>query len=198
MNLTSLLLRGLVEMPLVETVLLGDIIEIKIKEMKSILIILTIMLGIFSCTIKPKTAKFSNFEIVSPPDLNPNNNDEIGFKCGGGGEGTILVKEFSKIIKDKNYIKLKEGLYSQKPGTFYLATISCEILAKEGMINLNKTELNQIKKNKIKTDTVYTCSGCTEFESFAVKQLLNDTSNYIRMEAGWWFDEILGKNIIRD
>ncbi len=166
--------------------------------MKSILIILTIALAIFSCTSKPKTAKFSNIEIVSPLELNPNNYDEIGFKCGEAGDGTVLVKEFSKIIKDKKYIKLKEGLYSQKPGTFYLATISCEKLAKEGMIKLNKTELNQIKKNKSKTDTIYTCSGCTEFESFAVKQLLSDTSNYIRMEAGWWFDDILGNNIIGD
>jgi hypothetical protein len=106
--------------------------------MKSILIISTIALAIFSCTSKPKTTKFSNIEIVATPELNPNNYDVIGFKCGEGGDGTVLVREFSKIIKDKNYIKLKEGLYSQKPGTFYLATISCEKLAKEGMSILIK------------------------------------------------------------
>jgi hypothetical protein len=58
--------------------------------------------------------------------------------------------------------------------------------------------LNQIKKNSSKTDTIYTCSGCTESESFAVKQLLTDATNYIRREAGWWLDDILGKNIIVD
>lgn len=142
--------------------------------------------------------KDSTIETVSPSELNPNNYDEIGFKCGAGGNGTKSVEEFSKIIKNKNYIKLKASLYSQKPGTFYLATITCEKLAEEGMINLNKTELNQIKKNRSKTDTIYTCSGCTESEFFTVKQLLTDTNNYIKMEAEWWFDDILGKNIIVD
>lgn len=166
--------------------------------MKSVLIVLFFMLVLFSCTSNTEATKDSNIETFSLPAVNPNNYDEIGFACGAGGRGTVLVNEFAKLITDKSYNQLKTNLYSSKPGVIYLATISCERLAKEEMIKLNDTELTQIKKNRNKADTIYTCSGCTESEYFTLKQLLNDTTNYMRMNAGWWFDHILGKNIVED
>jgi hypothetical protein len=156
--------------------------------MKPVLIIISFTLTLHSCTTK--TVEDSDIEIVAPPELNPNNYDEIGFACGEGGGETNLVREFTNFIKDKKYKKLKAGLYSKKPGVIYLATFSCKKLASEDMIKLNKTELKQIENNLRKTDTIYTCSGCTEFEHFTINQLFNDTTNYIRTEAGYWFDEI--------
>ncbi|MES2588649.1 MAG: hypothetical protein V4622_06690 [Bacteroidota bacterium] len=167
--------------------------------MKHELTIIFLFVIIFSCTrsnndtIKSKDSKT---EIISPPVFNPKHYDKIGFACGEGGVETTLINEFTKLIKDKKYQQLKARLYSSKPGEVYLSTISTEKLAKEGMIKLNIIELRQIEKNRNKTDTIYTCSGCTESGYYTVKQLLNDTTNFTRKEAGWWFDKILGKNII--
>ncbi|HLP53979.1 MAG TPA: hypothetical protein VK151_03085 [Fluviicola sp.] len=79
-----------------------------------------------------------------------------------------------------------------------MATISCEKLAEEKIIKLNNNELGQIEKNRNKTDTIYTCSGCSESRCFTIKQLFNDQTNYIGTEAGQWLDMIFGKNIIED
>jgi len=168
--------------------------KIKLDKIKTLLIIF--FFSFLSCTFNTNTFKNSNIETVSPPVFNPNNYDKIGFACGEGGEGTALVDEFAKLITDKNYKQLRAGLYSPNPGVVYLATISCEKLAEERLIKLNGEELEQIEKNRHKSDTIYTCSGCTNSEYFTVKQLLSDTTNYIRTEAGWWFDAVLGKNII--
>lgn len=179
----------------------NSIITIKnqtIIKLKPVLIIPFFSVVLLSCISNNETAKNSNIETISPPVFNPNNYDEIGFACGAGGEGTALVDEFTKLVTDKNYKQLRARLYSSKPGVVYLATISCEKLVEERIIKLNRKELEQIEKNRNKTDTIYTCSGCTKSEYFTVKQLLNDTTSYIRTEAGWWFDEILGKNIIEE
>lgn len=77
-----------------------------------------------------------------------------------------------------------------------MSTIYCEKLAEEGLIKLKRSELEQIEKNRNKNDTIYTCSGCTESEYYTIKQLINDTTNNMRLEAGWWFDETLGKNVV--
>lgn len=168
--------------------------NIELDKIKALLIIL--FFSLLSCTSNTKASKNSNIETVSPPVFNPNNYDEIGFACGAGGEGTALVDEFTKLITDKNYKQLRAKLYSSKPGEVYLATISCEKLTEEGMIKLRGPELSQMEKNRNKTDTIAICSGCTRSEYFTVNQLLNDTTNNMRIEAGLWFDEILGKNII--
>ncbi|ASS49408.1 MAG: hypothetical protein A3D31_03200 [Candidatus Fluviicola riflensis] len=170
--------------------------NIELDKIKALLIIL--VFSFLSCTSNTKTSRNSTVETVSPPVFNPNNYDEIGFACGAGGKGTLLVDEFTTFIMDKNYEPLRAKLYSSKPGEVYLATISCEKLAEEGMIKLRESELSQMKKNRNKTDTIAICSGCTRSEYFTVKQLLNDTTNNMRIEAGWWFDEILGKNIIEE
>ena len=109
-----------------------------------------------------------------------------------------MVDEFTKRIIAKNYNHLTKKLYSARPGEVYLATVTCEKLEEEGMIRLKATELNQIEKNKRNTDTIYTCAGCGESEYFTVKQLLNDTTNYMSMGAVRWLDEILGKNSIKE
>jgi hypothetical protein len=164
--------------------------------MKTICITLVIIL--FSCNSKVNKPKETIMSIIKPPELNPNNYDEIGFKCNNDGKGTLLVEEFCEIIKNRNFEKLKKELFNKRPGRYYLATFSCEILANEGMINLEAKDLNQIKKNRTKNDTVFTCSGCTYTDFFTVNKLLSDTSNYINFDARMWFDNILGKNIIVD
>ncbi len=165
--------------------------------MKHILTTSLFLLVLLSCTSHTQTAKAPKTELALDLVFNPNHYDEIGFACGGGGQGTMLVKEFTQLVKDKNYQELKENLYSSKPGAVYLATVSCEKLVEEEMIKLNEKELEQIEKNRSKTDTIYTCSGCTESEYYTVKQLLNDSTGY-EMKAKQWFDGILGKNIIED
>jgi hypothetical protein len=134
---------------------------------------------------EPKTRKFSL------PVINPHHHDEIGFKCGEGGASTVLVRKFSKLIRKKNYKQIRAGLYSTKPSMCYLATFSCEKLAERGLIQLNKNERNQINENKKNTESVFVCSGCTDSGDFTVKQLLTDTSHFMKIEAGWWFDEVL-------
>lgn len=162
--------------------------------MNPILIIIFFSLILFSCN--SNTTKDSKIETVSPSEIEKNNFNEIGFACGADGQETKLVEEFTKLIKDKNYKQLKSSLYSSEPGIFYLSTISCTKLSQEGMMKLNSSDLKQIEKNHNKTDTIYTCSGCTNQGYYSIKQLLNDTTNFINQEAEWWFDEILGKNII--
>jgi hypothetical protein len=89
-------------------------------------------------------------------------------------------------------------LYSKEAGKVYLSTISCERLKDEGLIQLNKSELKQIQENKTKTDTIYTCSGCTDSEYYTVKELLIDTNNLIHIEANWWMEYLLGKNSVKE
>lgn len=153
------------------------------------------MLTLESCTTNSKLDETSLEEELLP-ELNLNNYDEIGFGCGYDGKGTKLVEEFTEFIKNKDYKKIKSNLFSKSAGVLYLATVSCEYFAKEGVIKLNKIELEQINQNKNKTDSLYTCSGCTESEVFTIKQLMNDSNNYIKVESEWWLDDISGKNII--
>lgn len=164
--------------------------------MKSYLVLMFSIFLILSCTFKTAKSKDSNAATVLPPVSNPYNYDKVGFKCDAGGKSSELVSKFSKLIRNKDYYQQKKGLYCSVPGICYLATFSCERLAEEGMIDLNRTEIQQMQKNRTKTDTIYTCSGCTGSENFTVQQILPDTSNHMRMEAGWWMDEVLGKNII--
>lgn len=134
---------------------------------------------------EPKMRKFSL------PVINPHHHDEIGFQCGEGGGSTALVSKFSKLIREKNYKQIRAGLYSSKPGTCYLATFSCEKLAERGLLQLNKNERYQIEENKKNSESIFVCSGCTDSGDFTVKQLLTDTSHFMKIEAGWWFDEVL-------
>lgn len=166
--------------------------------MKPFLILPFLLLIFLNCTSKKEKILDTTIENVSPTVLNPNNYDEIGFQCNYEGKSTDIVSKFSNLIKDKNYYQLKSELYSSQPGNCYLATFICEKLVEEGLINLNGTEMTQIKKNRTKTDTIFTCSGCTNSGNFTIKQLLTDTSNFMRMETGWWFDEMFGKNVIGD
>jgi hypothetical protein len=94
--------------------------------------------------------------------------------------------------------QLKANLYSPNAGNVYLSTISCERLKAEGLLQLNKTELKQIEQNKTKTDTLYTCSGCTDSEYYTVRELFIDTNNMLHKEADWWIDFLLGKNDVKE
>lgn len=164
--------------------------------MKSIFLILSIVL--ISCSTKTKNTAQLDDKIIIPSQLSTDNYDEIGFACGEGGGSTSIVQEFYTTIKDKNFSKLKADLFSPKTGRYFLATISCELLNQEREIDLNKKDLLQINKNKTKNDSIYTCSGCTQFDVFSVNKILTDTTNYINVVTHYWINGILGKNIVRE
>jgi hypothetical protein len=45
--------------------------------------------------------------------------------------------------------------------------------------------------NEQSTDTVSTCSGCTNSEDFTLKDLLNSKDNYITQDTERWLEELL-------
>ncbi|MEY4605007.1 MAG: hypothetical protein RIT43_2299 [Bacteroidota bacterium] len=163
-----------------------------ISKIKSILafFLLVVLVG---CTQKSETYKDqAMIEKVLPTNLNPKNYDIIGFACGEGGEASNLVRDFTKLLTHKKYKQIRRDLYNPSTGIMYLATISCDKLAKRGLVKLNAAESRQLAKNLKSSDSISTCSGCTVSGNYAVKQLIHDTSNSMREEAEWWLDQVLG------
>lgn len=164
--------------------------------MKHLLITLLFPIALPGCsntrTTEAPVPDTEAFPVAAP---GPRHYEEIGFACGAAGEGTPIVQQFTRFIIDKNYGPIRAGLFSSRPGTAYLATISCEKLAQEKIIRLNEAEWQQIGKNRGRTDTLYTCSGCTDSRYFTLKELLDSNSNSaVGTQAGWWFDDLLKKN----
>jgi|GEM_PF-5511400 len=132
-------------------------------------------------------------EFLLPPDPNPNGYDEIAFKQGAAGAPTKIVAEMEELIKTKEYNSVKEYLLSKYPGerlTAYLAIIT---LKEDGSIKLNQKELNQFNQIKLQKDSIYYRSGCTYEDLTTINNLIADSSTI--MEAGWWMDDQLGKNV---
>lgn len=166
--------------------------------MKIILFTLFLSLIFSSCNSNKAESSDKDLKIFSPPRINPDNYDVIGFACGEGGEESPMVDEITKLIKDENYKELKANLYSSKPGMVYLATFSCEELEKEGLIKLTKTDRKQMIQNRTKTDKIYYCSGCTGSELYTVNHILTDSAHNLAKDAGYWINGLLGKDVIYD
>lgn len=156
------------------------------------LFILSIFLGLGSCA--SKTNKEPSEDTIQMSDFNPNNYDEIGFKCGAEGSPTKLVRAFSKLIEQKNYAKIRMGLFSKNPGWSYLSTLVCEHLETIKTLQLFPIERFQIKKNKLITDTLFVLSGCTHQELTTVSKLISESNTLIHKQADFWLSNILKEN----
>lgn len=166
--------------------------------MKLIAPILLILL--ISCTSKKSVSKNSieYKETVDELFIEDWKEPQIGFACYDGGQETSIVRQFRHWFEQHKFDSITSELFSEHPSSVFLATFLSEKLEKERMIHLSEAKKNQILRNRQKTDLIYTCSGCTEFQNFSLKQVLTDSTNYILEEANWWFEDLTGRNIISE
>lgn len=150
----------------------------------------------FSCAKKEeqKGLKKQNEEFVVPPPLPPKKVDKnslVGFACYYSGRESKPVKGISEILVNKEYSRVKEKLYVINTAEKYLATIACERLQQKRLITLTEKELNQIKENKVSSEKVTICSGCTNEEELTIKELFSSDKNFLLKSIEKWLREMI-------
>jgi hypothetical protein len=124
----------------------------------------------------------------------------IGFACSVGGEQSETVKKFSILLAKKKYQRTVKFLNSKNVAEKALAAFVCEKLNGLKKITLTEEDLKRIKNIKESEDLVSVCSGCTQFEKIAIKNLFaqNEESKLyegflIEEHAKYWFEFYLKK-----
>ena len=156
--------------------------------MKKNILLLFLCLSI-SCQQKPvsKGTKNTVDDLQIPHPLEKiDYNNVIGFACYESGSMTKPVKFFYDLIHNKNYVKVKEKLYSSVPAEKYLATILCEKLENKKSLKITIQEENQIKNNKSSKELVLTCTGCTNSDEVVLSDLLKFEQNYFTEQLEEW------------
>ena len=124
----------------------------------------------------------------------------IGFGCSVGGEQSETVRKFSILLAKKKYHKVAKFLNSKNVAEKALAAYVCEKLNDLKKITLTAEDLNRIQRIKNSEDLVSVCSGCTQFEKIATKNLFSqkeESTPYegflIEEHAKYWFEFYLKK-----
>lgn len=121
-----------------------------------------------------------------PPPKKNDENSLVGFACYYSGRKSKPVKEISEILGNKEYSRVKEKLYSINIAEKYLATVICERLLKKRLITLTENELNQIKKNKVSSEKVTICSGCTHEAELTMSEMFSSNENFLSKSIEEW------------
>lgn len=160
--------------------------------MKYFLLVL-IVVSFFSCKKQTENneLKTSVLKLPPPPPRVIDKRTLIGFACYYAGSKSFSVKVISRILKDKNFSKLKRKLYAINPAEKYLATIACEKLENKRLIKLTSTEFNQIKVNKLSGEKVTICGGCTGSEELSMKEMFCSKRNFLSKSIEDWLIEMI-------
>ncbi|MBK8405255.1 MAG: hypothetical protein WAT21_11000 [Saprospiraceae bacterium] len=157
-------------------------------------IFLLIICLTFSCKEKQniKGIKVENLEVPPPPPPKIiDKNSLIGFACYSSGSKSKPVTRISEILKSKEYTTIKEKLFDVNIGEKYLATIACERLEQKGLIKLNEKEIYQIKENKISSEKLTICAGCTKEEELTMQELFSKNKNFLSESTEDWLIEMI-------
>jgi len=124
----------------------------------------------------------------------------IGFGCSVGGEQSKTVKKFSILLAKKKYQKVVKFINSKNVAEKALAAFVCEKLNDLKKITLTTEDLKRIQNIKDSEDLVSVCSGCTQFEKIATKNLFVQKEGSTPYEgflleehAKYWFEHYLKK-----
>lgn len=164
--------------------------------MKNRSILLILILIIISCSNESKKQEKVENWYLKPISRNPNNFDEIAFKQGASGEPIMNIELIANLIKTKKYSEIKNYLFSNSPGERLAAFLAIRELEKDNLIKMQLNELNKFNLIKSQGDSIYFMSGCTHQEVTTIKDIISDTIT--SLEANWWMNELLGKNIINE
>ena len=157
-------------------------------------ILLFLLFAILSCQEKPTSEKKeSNSKDLNlpPPPRAIDENNLIGFACYMAGERSEVVKNFSTLLKQKNYRILREKLTSTFPAEKYMATVLCEKLVFKHLLKITEQELIQIQNNKLSSDTLTICSGCTNEDDLTLKEMFSPSKNYLSAQFNEWFKQAI-------
>ena len=133
---------------------------------------------------------FGVLNIMAQVDLSEvdTQKDGVGFGCGIGGMMTQAVWDMIDLLKDNDYLAIREKLFSQHDADLFIAVIVNEGLTKKKKIVLTDREIDQIKKMRNLENVIPVCSGCGYWDQVSVKTLLNKKEKHlIYRHAKSWF-----------
>jgi len=113
----------------------------------------------------------------------------FGNSCGYSGSETEVVIKFAKLLYDKNYIKIRNSLFSKIPAENFIAVVICKRLAHKNLIELNELELKKIGELYQSKEKVPVCGGCTYSEEVELTKLLNSKKDMFYAIDYYFHDE---------
>jgi len=113
----------------------------------------------------------------------------FGTSCGYSGSGTEVVIKFADLLFDKNYIRIRNALFSKIPAENFIAVVICKRLAHKKLIELNEAELKRITELYQSKEKVPVCGGCTHWEEIELTKLLNSKKDMFYAIDYYFHDE---------
>lgn len=158
--------------------------------MIKVLTLFCVLLVLSSCDtiVLKKIEPYEPLDFSEPPRLDSKVDDKVGWACYYAGSATQSVKRIGNLLKKSDFTQLKKALQSNYTGDRFLATYSCLYLQKKGKLTLTPEEQNQIVLNKLSSEQVTFCSGCTESDTYTFVNLFSIRTPWHELLDKWIID----------
>ncbi|WNM18199.1 hypothetical protein [Flavobacterium capsici] len=128
---------------------------------------------------------------VSVDELFKAKENVIGFQCGGGPTGGFAAK-FYQLLKENNYSKIRELIFSNIPAEKFFAAVTCNKLSDFKKIELSPEEKKIIAEIYNSNDIVYSCWGCSYIRAKSIREYVNDKHDTLIMfKMEYMIEELL-------
>lgn len=128
---------------------------------------------------------FITLLLLSVTAVAQSNKDIIGFACGEEGSATEYVQKFEKLLRKSNFRLISKLLYSNKSADQFLSVVILEYLYSSQLYTLTQAQKNQIDKIKVSTESIWLCSGCSDFKVYQLNEFFQNSESIIDRTKEW-------------